>query len=439
MVSGGSPVLAWLRRHPYGSLGLVLLLLTAGLFGAANLFAWREFRAASQALQEEQFDQAGRHIDACLRVWPRSIAVHRLAARIARWQRDYPRAEEHLNACRRLQPATTEDVQLEWLLLRCEQGEKDALRGMWSAVETDQAESEEILATLARRFMRQLHYPLALRCLNAWLQRRPDTARALDWRGWVWEQLHQQKAALADYQHALELDPGRSSTRLRRAHLQLARRDVAAALSTLQPLCPSKPDDPQVLLVLAGCRALEGKAEEAGRLLDAVLAARPDDTAALLERSDVALQLDQPEQAEAFLRRGLALNPADPEMLYILHRCLRRQPGRQEEADRCLEQYNQLTKDLERLNVLLRSDGAAAENAETASETGRLLLRVYQESVGLYWLHQALEINPLHRPTHEVLAAYYEKQNDPEQAREHRRLAAISSALSQSPAITSPN
>jgi len=402
------------------------LFLTIGLVGGVPWWFRHEFRAARQALDEERLSEATRHIENCLRVWPRSVAAHRLAARIARWRLDYPRAEEHLNACRRLQPSTTEEVQLEWILLRAERGEaKEVAPGLWDCVAHDHAETEQILATLSRTYMRQLRYPSALHCLNAWLQRRPDTVRALDWRGWVWEHLQRNKAALADYQRAVELSPGREATRLRLAQLQLIQRDAPAALHTLEPLRQSKPDDPDVLLALARCRALEGETEEAGRLLDAVLAARPENPAALLARGDGLLQQDRPQEAEALFRRGLTVRPADLDLLYALYRSLHRQSGREEEAEKCLDRYNQMKKDLDRVDALLRLEGGeTAGDPDAACEIGTLLLRLDQESVGLYWLNKALEINPQHRPTHEVLAAYHEKKHDRQKMAEHRRFAA---------------
>jgi predicted Zn-dependent protease len=423
-------MLASLRRHPCRSLGLALLLLAAGLVGGVNLWAWHAFGAASQALQREQFDEAQRQVDLCSSVWPRSVAVHCLAARIARWRRDYPQAEEHLKACRRLQPEATEEVQLEWLLLRGEEGDREAAQALWRWVANNHPESAEILASLSRTFMRQLQYLQALRCLDTWLERCPDTVRALDWRGWVWEHLQQATKALADYQRVLELSPEREATRLRLAQLQLSRYEGPAARHTLEPLRQSRPNDPEVLLLLARCRALEGKPREAAELLDTVLAAQPDNSATLLVRGDVALQLDQPEQAETFLRRGLAISPDDRDLLHLLHQSLRKQPGREEEADRCLDRYNQVKKDLDRLNGLLRTE-AAADNADTASVIGTLLIRLHQEPIGLHWLHHALEIDPLHPASHEALAAFYEQHEDPEQAREHRRLAAASSSPSK--------
>jgi tetratricopeptide (TPR) repeat protein len=410
-------------------LGLALLLLGIGFLGGVNLWAWREFRAARQALEEERFPEAARHIDACLWVWPRSVTAHHLAARIARWNRDYQRAEEHLNTCRRLQPDTTEAVQLEWLLLRAERGETDEVAPtLRNCVSHDHPQTEEILATLARTYMRQLRYLGALHCLNAWLQHHPDSARALDWRGWVWGQLQRDKAALADYQRALELAPDRQGLRLRLAQLQVKRRDAPAALHTLEPLRQAKPNDPDVLLAEARCLALDGATEKSGELLDAVLAARPTDPAALLARADMALQQDRPKEAETLCRRGLEVSPADPDLLYALYRSLHTQAGRETEAEAWLDRYNQTRKDLDRLNALLRAESAQTiGSADMACEIGTLLVRLGQEGIGLSWLQKALEIDRLHRKTHETLAAYYEKREDREKALEHRRLAAAPS------------
>src|SRR5438132_6955647 len=74
---------------------MFLLLMTAG--GGANVWAEYHRRAAVRCVREDRLQEADRHIQRCLRVWPFRSKVQFLAARIARLNGDYERTEAHLN------------------------------------------------------------------------------------------------------------------------------------------------------------------------------------------------------------------------------------------------------------------------------------------------------------------------------------------------------
>ena len=53
--------------------------------------------------------------------------------------------------------------------------------------------------------MKLLRFLPAVGLLNRCLSEYPDDVRALNWRGWVMEQLQHEEAAVKDYERALEL------------------------------------------------------------------------------------------------------------------------------------------------------------------------------------------------------------------------------------------
>ncbi len=231
--------------------------------------------------------------------------------------------------------------------------------------------------------------------------------------------------ALRDYQRALELDPDRSEVRLRLALILLEHANPPEALPHLERLHRAQPDRPEVLVGLARCRFLQGEVDEARRLFDAVLAAHPDHTAALVQRGKLELVTDHAALAEALVRRALQADPADLESHYTLYRSLQQQPGREPEADVELARYNALKADVERLAVLLQEEvDLAADPAAVASEIGALFLRLGQPEAAQHWLQDALKRDPRHQRAHELLAEYFEQNNQPDQAAEHRRAAA---------------
>ena len=66
----------------------------------------------------------------------------------------------------------------------------------------------------------------------------------------------------------------------------------------------------------------------------------------------------------------------------------------------------------------------ASTNPAPAYELGKLNLELGNDDVALYWLNKvALVRDPNHKPTHALLADYYEKKGDKKEAEMQRALA----------------
>jgi tetratricopeptide (TPR) repeat protein len=395
--------------------------------------AWQE-RAARRALGQERFEDAHRHIDRALRVRPNRSSTNLLAARIARRRGAYDEAEQYLGRC---QPrdgqrdGETGPFQLEWLLLRCQRGEVDELSPELLAwVGRDHPDSAAILEALASVYMRQARYMEALRCLDRWMELAPDSVRALDWHGWVCNQLDHRLQAISDYERALELDPKRASVRQRLAEILVESSQHADAVPHLELLRQEQPDSPEVLVALARCRIVQSLHDEARALLGQVLDARPNHFEALLHLGKMELGRGQAAEAERWLRKALAVQPRDPDARYALLRSLQLQPKRQRDARKELETWKRDRRNRDRLVRLLRTElDLKPKDADLARETGELFLELGEDQRGLFWLHRALALNPRHAPTHRALIAYYERTNNKALADEHRRqLAALAPA-----------
>jgi tetratricopeptide (TPR) repeat protein len=387
------------RLPPFGRRRWVWLLLTASVLVVGGLLAWEGWafwqeRAARQAMAEEHFDEAQRHIDLALRVRQQSATTNLLAARIARLRGAYSEAEQHLNRCGQLS-GMSEAVQLEWLLLRCQRGAVDELApNLLTLLARNHAESVAILEAMASAYMRQMRYLEALRCLDQWIERAPDSVRALDWRGWVSNQLDHREQAIDDYERVLELQPSRTVVRLRLAQLFVKSALYAKAVPHLERLRTELPDNPDVLTALAHCwMDLSSRTEDARALLDSVLEAHPDHFEALFQRGRLEGSGDHPAQAEPWLRRALEREPQDVEARYSLYRCLQAQPNRQREAQEELARWERDRRTRERLTRLLRTELAAKPNdAKLAKEAGELLMQLGEENRGAFWLQRALSL-----------------------------------------------
>ena len=410
-----------------------VLLLAAGGFLACQGWAWWQERAARQAMAEERLDEARRRIDLALQVRDGWASTQLLAARIARLQGAYSEAERRLSRAGQLD-GMTEPVQLEWLLLRCQQGDVDELSpGLLAAVDRRHPESAAILEALAAVYMRQARYQEALRCLDRWVEAAPDSVPALDWRGWVNNQIDNRAQAVSDYQRALELQPGQSAVRLRLAQILVESSRCQEAVPHLERLNGERPTDPDVLTALARCRMAQSRMDDARNLLDSALAARPDDFDALFQRGKVEMENNSFAEAERWLRKALQRSPHDPEARYALYLCLQSQADRPGEAQAELARSQEDRRSRDRLSHLLRAELDGKPNdPDLAEEAGELLLQQGEDQRGLFWLNRALALDPRNPAARRALIAYYERTNNAEKAEEQRRLlAAPESGVSQ--------
>jgi tetratricopeptide (TPR) repeat protein len=421
-----------LVRRLRGRLGRVLAaLLLLAVIGLALIPAggavWvrYHYRAAEQAFHKRDFAMAREHVDQCLRVWPRDPEALLLATRIARRAGDFDRAREHLDAYAALVgsgPALT----LERLLLRAQQGDMpphiEALLRIW--VDKGHPDSMLILEVVSQQFMQNYRLSDALDALNLWLERVPDDIWALLRRGWVNERLERYENAMADYRRAVELTPDADAPRLRLAHALLYHKgDAAEALEHFKALYQHGERGPAVRLGLAQCHWDLGDQDEARRMLDDLLASRPDDPVVLTELGKIAIQAGRPAEAERHLREAVRLDPASFQAHNTLGRCLD-VLGRAAEAAEQRKKADQIKEDLARMQELTHKLQDSPRDASLRCDIGRLFLRLGEPREGVAWLHRALDLDPFLQPAHEALTDYYDSIHDAAQANEHRKLAA---------------
>src|SRR5712692_10496764 len=206
----------------------LLVLVSLSLIGLAGYFSYRHFqaeyyfRAAEKARQERDFVKARQYLDFCLAVWPQSLRVHFLIARIARQAGFYEEAERRLDLCQQLQGPTPE-VQLERSLLQVHQGVFAALTEtqLRAYLSDNHPATDHILEALSRGCMRTFRLNNAQVYLDLWLERQPDNFQALLWRGWVHERMYHFTTAKEDYQKAAELAPENEEAQMHLAQLLL--------------------------------------------------------------------------------------------------------------------------------------------------------------------------------------------------------------------------
>jgi tetratricopeptide (TPR) repeat protein len=415
------------KRWSLRRLLLAILLLALIAFGAysAGIHFWAEYqlRAARHDLEQRDFSEASRRLALCMKVRPENVDICLLAAQAARRSRDYAEADRLLKRYRSL-GGDARAASLERALERAQRGE---LAGgiesfLWATLEQDRPNDPLILEALAQGYMATFRWGLALGCLKRLLECWPNDAEVLVWRGWVSENLHLLPAARDDYRRALELNPEHEEARLRLAEALLLSSQPEEALEHLTRLQPRQPNNPALLLALARCRRELNQPDEARALLERLLAEHPDDTLVLTERGKLALSQGQAAEAEDWLRKALALAPFERETNYQLALSLRQQ-GKEQEAVACLARLKRIEADQERLAGLFAAMVEKPRDLSLRREAGAILLSNGQTKEGLGLLQSVLAEDAEDRPTHALLADYYQRIGNRGLADTHRRQA----------------
>jgi tetratricopeptide (TPR) repeat protein len=391
-----------------GVVAIATLLVLVFLAGRQGL-AWYHLHAARSELQRSHNPQAVRHLQSCLRIWPHDPDVLLLAARAARCAGSYDEAEvllEKYQQARGLDDAGT----LEQLLLSAERNVDSVETVCWRHIEQDHPAAREIQEALTRGYLRQYRLVEARMCLQHWRDRAPEDAEAWCLQGRLHLDYERMAyPAIENYRHALELDPDHEDARLGLAVALLETKNYQESAQHLARVAQCQPDNLRVQVGLAECQDFLGNPAEAYRLVEGVLAQHPDYAQALALRGWLALESGQPEEAETWLRRAKARNPADHQARYNLILCLRRN-GKEDEAERDERELKEWEDDLKRFNEIVTQDMVKRPHDPAVHcALGQLLLRSGQRDEGLRWLFSALQLDANYEPARKALAEYAHK------------------------------
>ncbi len=385
------------RDHPRTTVAVLLLLLLASA-GGGYTYAVHLTDSAQIALREGRLDEAKNDLALCLLVRPLNSRVHLLAARAARLGGDLPGAEAQLQRCLKLEHGATQDIQLEFLLMRVQRGEVDQVEPQLMAyVNSKHTDTPLILETLARAYMHNLRFRPALETLDRWIAeapRGPGVAKAYFYRGWVVEKLLDHEGALHDYQQAVELAPDLVDVRLRLADMYMDKTMPLDALPHLELLMREHPDRADVQAALGRCLFMVGQSEKARPLLEAAVKRLPNDTPLLIHLGKLELQEYRPAEAETWLRLALKVDPSDLEAQNNLIESLRVQ-GRQKEAATALDKFTRDRTLHKQADDLLKSEVAHPTSGPAVPyQIGTIFLHLGQDRLGVDWLIRALEPRP---------------------------------------------
>jgi tetratricopeptide (TPR) repeat protein len=402
--------LSWRKRLRL--LALVALVVAAGFFGAAQLWAWYHFEAGEAALAQFETEPARVHLRQCLRVWPRSAVAHLLASRAERRGGDFVAAEQHLDLCRKYADAGVVDATaFEWALLQAAAGNLATVEeSLQARLLKRPGDAPLIWEALAEGYRRNYRMPEALRCFDTWLHFEPNNTHALFLRGELHRQVGALNRARDEYRRVVELDPSHREAQrhLARCLVQVGRYQEAA--EHLDGLLQQMPGDPDLLTLKARSQYDQGQRQEAIASLDEALREHPDYGPALQERGRTALAAEQFAEAEKWFREAERALPYSYEATWGLYQALQGQQ-KTEQAKVHLAKAQQLKNAYERIHEIQTHEMTLhPDDASLQAELGERLAQTGQSEAGQYWLQSALQLNPGLPAARAALARLHDEQ-----------------------------
>jgi tetratricopeptide (TPR) repeat protein len=351
---------AWLL-----ALAVVVIVGFVGYQLGVSWWANSEVHAADAALARRDFKAAAKHFDNALWARPADASLCLQAAETARRREDYEAVKQYLD---RYEAAggTSQLAGNVYRLQRIQQGDvREALDALAAcAHDPSAAHTPMILEACIEGILRPPPTTVpgtelriapaivdqALAATQAWQKLCPspaDQTQAHVWRGRLFVLRSDYTSGIAELRQALELDPEHFEARMLLSRT-IAQANPEEALMHLRMLQSRHPEKPELRGVLAGVLRNMGEVDEARQLLDEILREMPDDWEALLERGKLALDAQQPAEAESWLRKAEACVPLHPEVHLALGRTLMRL-GQREEARKYLDRFQQHEAERERL------------------------------------------------------------------------------------------
>ena len=404
------------RRLIIGLLSGVALVAVGWLFLKPwllpRVLAWHHARAARSELKNYHNPQALRHLKECMLQWPNDPDLLILAARAERRASHYAEAERLLDQYQKAR-GVDKRYSLEELLLSAERGVDRVADQCWRYVEQGDDDTVLILEALIRGYVRQYQLGGARKCLDRWLQMQPSCAQAQYLDGqYQLDYSHKADRAGESFRRAVDLDPEHEEARICLAVALLESHDptnVTEALKHLEFVRERQPENLSVQVGLAEGHNDLGQQAQAIKIVDGVLAERPDFAPALALRGRLAADQGQFADAENWLRKALVGDPNNFVVRYRLAQCLLSN-GKDEEARQLEKESKQVLEDLGRYDQIVTHDlPAAPHSAALQCELGQVLIRLGRRDEGARWLERALHEDPQYAPAQKALTELMKK------------------------------
>lgn len=242
---------------------------------------------------------------------------------------------------------------------------------------------------------------LAMEHLAVIADQDPSDPRPNRLRGLIQKDFEQYSAAIDDYRESLRRDPrqqGHDQVRQELAEALIQVHRYEEALDTLELAA----DSADRSALLAQCHLALNRRDEAVDHTASALKLDPQHTKARLMHARLLEDEGDLEGACEVVEEVVRSDPGEFEPRYQLTNIYRRL-GRAEDADRQMEQFQQLQQARKEFATLHEAAFADVGNADLRFQLGEIACQLYKFALAETWYEAALAINPQHASARQAL------------------------------------
>lgn len=283
--------------------------------------------------------------------------------------------------------------------------------------------AEEVYEALAKGYLASMRLLEAKRCLEAWIEWRPDTPRARLWLGEICRVMFDDIGEEAQYRAIIKADPNHFEGHMRLATFLVLMTRIDEAEQEYLKACELRPDSAPALIGLAECQQRLTRVAEAHQTLERAMALPMDDSQrsfALTTLGQILLRERKTAEAVKVLREATEAFPNDHGTWYALGQALS-QAGDKDEATRALAHSKEVAGNNAEIQRLYLEVIEKPKEAEPRFKLASALKKYGQDKNAAGFFRSVLEISPHHGAAHAALADYYAALGREDLAETHRK------------------
>lgn len=376
---------------------------------------------AERALREDNAETALEWLDS-IPEWNRVGKTHLIYARAHRKQGKFDLVRAHLKSAWDL-GVPVELLEREQWLTQARAGQMDEAEPHLRQLLLDPRDNgQEICESYVTGYLLNYQFSSAAPILAAWEAQFPLDPRPHELIGGWLQDSERWSEAVASYEKALELNPGRTQIRC----------DMAVCLRELHEYDKAKlqflrclketPDDSQLLIQWAEWLLSNGQVNESKAVLLRILELNSEDQDARFAMAKSQLMEGAAKDAAQTLEQLHQENPYSLPIQYSLASALQAS-GSTERAAEMYKQVNEAEEKLRRKQLLLDTLIKNPNEPEARYEIAMISMKHESPVEGLRWLLSVIDLNPRHAPAHSALADYYHGIGKLDLEEKHRKLA----------------
>ncbi len=354
--------------------------------------------------------------------WNRVGETHLLYARAHRKQGKFDLVGAHLRT------AWEHGVQVELLereqwLTQARAGQMDeAEPHLRQLLQDPRDDGQEICECYVTGYLLNYQFSRAAPILAAWEAEFPLDPRPHELKGAWLQDSERWSEAVASYEKALELAPGKTRIRSEMAVCLSELHDYDKAKLQFLRCLDETPNDSQLLIQWGEWLLSNGKANDTKAVLQRVLDMDPGNQDARFAMAKTLLMDGAARDAVLTLQQLHQENPCSSAIQYSLASALQAS-GMTEQAAEMYQQVNAAEEKLRHKQELLDSLSQNSNQPEVRYEIAMISMTHESPVEGLRWLLSVVDLDPRHAAAHAALADYYHGIGKLELEEKHRQLA----------------